>query len=481
MNMTNNKARSAIRQLGFASLAATAVFIISMLVCTFLSAGQLEIELPEGSRAEYFRPETGIVEIHPAPENERLMIVTAKGRGKEFINYHPPENVTDPQSSFEYVKVLPGGVIFNVLNGDFSGCRSLTLIVQIYLLVITSLLTMSFVIRCEKELFSYSTLFFGGTTLFLMSLILYLLIGSSREFTMKHIYSMLKNAGSIFVTLLMPIMVIFAVSLAVSNVSLIRREGRSFVNLLGLILSGLIIAGYVAAIIFSNIMNSGSEQQVRIYDTFRSVYFTTFAYFEAMLISACACGIIAAKGKSSYDKTHIIILGCAIADDGTPLPLLKGRIDKAIAFANEQKAKSGKTVKFVPSGGQGSDEVISEAESMKNYLLAQGIDENSIILENKSTTTQENMRLSLEKITADCAEPSIVFSTSGYHVLRSGIISRNEGLVADGIGSKVKWYFFPNAFIREFVGLLVSKWKQHLFWTAFFILLFMAVNILMPM
>ena len=478
--MTKSKERYTIRQLGFASLAATVIFIISMLICTFLNAGQLEIELPEGSRAEYFRPENGIVEVHSVPEDERRMIVKAKGRGKEFINYQPPGIGAVP-GDFEYVRVLPGGIIFNVLNGEFSGYRSLTLIVQMYMLIITLLLTLSFIFRCDAELFSYTTLFFGGTALFLICLILYMLIGSTGEFTMMRIYSMLKNAGGIFVYLLMPIMVVFAVSLTVSNISLIKREGRSFANLLGFILSGLIIAGYIAALVLSNIMNMGSEQQVRMYDTFRSVYFTTFAYFEAMLLSSCACGVIAAKGKPSYDKTHIIILGCAIANDGTPLPLLKGRIDRAIAFAKEQKARSGRAIKFVPSGGKGSDEVISEAESMKNYLLKQGIDEDCVILENKSTTTQENMRFSLEKITADCDKPNIVFSTSGYHVLRSGIISRNEGLDADGIGSKVKWYFFPNAFVREFVGLLASKWRQHLFWVVFFILLFVVVNIIMPM
>ena len=32
----------------------------------------------------------------------------------------------------------------------------------------------------------------------------------------------------------------------------------------------------------------------------------------------------------------------------------------------------------------------------------------------------------------------------------------------DGMGAKTKWYFWPNALIREFVGMLVREWKLHL-------------------
>ena len=220
---------------------------------------------------------------------------------------------------------------------------------------------------------------------------------------------------------------------------------------------------------------------MRIYDTVRSVYFTAFVYFEAMLLSASICGIIAARKKPSFDRTHIIILGCAIAPDGTPLPLLQGRIDRAVAFAKEQKAKTGRGIVFVPSGGQGSDEIISEAMSMKNHLVSQGIPEEQVLPEDKSVNTQENMRFSLGKIRSDCDSPKMIFSTSGYHVLRSGIISRNEGLDAEGIGCRTKWYFWPNAFVREFVGLLASKLRQHAFWMVLFIAVFAAINMTMPM
>ena len=57
---------------------------------------------------------------------------------------------------------------------------------------------------------------------------------------------------------------------------------------------------------------------------------------------------------------------------------------------------------------------------------------------------------------------NILFSTTNYHIFRSGILSAKAGLRADGIGAKTKWYFWPNAQMREFIGLLASEWLLNL-------------------
>ncbi|MGN0470664.1 MAG: YdcF family protein, partial [Acutalibacteraceae bacterium] len=72
--------------------------------------------------------------------------------------------------------------------------------------------------------------------------------------------------------------------------------------------------------------------------------------------------------------------------------------------------------------------------------------------------TLENMKFSKEII--DDVNAKVLFSTTNYHVFRSGIFASQAGLEAEGTGSKTKWYFWPNAFIREFVGLIVSQKKK---------------------
>ena len=277
------------------------------------------------------------------------------------------------------------------------------------------------------------------------------------------------------------LMLIFMIALIISNIMLVRREGRGFVNSLGFILAFCILLCYDLYIVMSLRLIQGSESEVRLIETGISAFTITFVYFEAMLLSSMFCGLIAAKRDRGQDMTHIIILGCQVGEDGKPLPLLRHRIDRAVEYAKAQEKRSGKRIKFVPSGGKGDNEPISEAQCMSEYLISQGISPDDIIPENKSTTTLENMRFSRKLIEQDCAEPRIIFSTSGYHVLRSGIISRNAGLDAESIGCHTKWYFWPNAFVREFIGLLASKWRRNAFWIAFFVLNFALVNIVAPM
>ena len=170
---------------------------------------------------------------------------------------------------------------------------------------------------------------------------------------------------------------------------------------------------------------------------------------------------MAARHKPNFDKDFVIILGSKIRKDGTLTPILKARVDKAIKFANEQKEKVGKNIIFVPSGGKGKDEIISEAEAMKNYLIQNGVNDDNILIENQSVNTAQNMRFSKEEIDKINKDGKIIFSTTNYHVFRSGVIANNEGIDCEGMGSKTKWYFYTNALKREFIANLFTQRKQH--------------------
>ncbi|MBR4743689.1 MAG: YdcF family protein [Oscillospiraceae bacterium] len=479
--MVDSNRKKALRILRGIFILVTVALLVTLMICAVLHAGELEIYLPDENKAADYRPDSNLVEVRPSPAGERRMIVSSNSRmpGKVFIE--------NPNGRFEYVRVLPGGILYDMSRGNFSGSREATTIIQIYVLTVTLLSAFSLVFRCKFDLFSYSTLYMGGSMLFLSGLSLDLLLNVIRlwlhpdTYFMLSVYSSLKGAANTFMLLTLPFMLLVACSLVISNISLIRHEGKRFSNMLAVIMSALIVVGYIGYFVLDNTFVMGSELQMRIYGTVTSVYTTAFVYLEAMLISAMMCGFISAGKKPSYDRTHMIILGCAIASDGTPLPLLRGRIDKALDFAKEQRRRSGIGIRFVPSGGKGPDEIMAEAEAMEQYLVSKGVDADDILPETKSANTKENMRFSLEKIRADSPGAKIAFSTSGYHVLRSGMISREEGLDAEGIGCRTKWYFWPNAFIREFVGLIAGKWKEHVFWILFFVGIFSLINMIMPM
>ncbi|MBQ5342932.1 MAG: YdcF family protein, partial [Oscillospiraceae bacterium] len=126
----------------------------------------------------------------------------------------------------------------------------------------------------------------------------------------------------------------------------------------------------------------------------------------------------------------------------------------------EQEAAGGPRPIFIPSGGKGGDEPMSEGEAMANYLVARGIPEERIFPETRSVNTKENMRFSSEIAEENCPGGKGAFSTTNYHVFRSGVIAGTQGLEIDGMGSPTKWYFWPNALIREFIGLLVDDLRE---------------------
>ena len=100
---------------------------------------------------------------------------------------------------------------------------------------------------------------------------------------------------------------------------------------------------------------------------------------------------------------------------------------------------------------------------MAGYLeQVRGVAPERIALEDASTTTRENMEYSRKVCERhsqrDASELSIGFSTTNYHVFRGYVCAHQAGMAAEGMGSPTKYYFWPNAFLREFIGLLANKW-----------------------
>ncbi len=326
--------------------------------------------------------------------------------------------------------------------------------------------------QLRYNLYSYNTIFYSGFLLYglfeWVRALLFLggLFGSYDELRMMTpldvLAGSLANGPRTFMFLTIPFLLAFSIALLISTFALVRHEGFHLGNFLGALLVLVVIGAEVVDYI-NNYYIMGSEVEVMLHDTFWNGFAAVFLYFECTLLGVIIANLLAVKVTPPRDKDYIIILGCALRDDGTPTPLLQSRIDRALAFARRQEEEGGKPPVFVPSGGQGPDEVISEAQSMKEYLLAQGIPEDRILPEDRSTSTRENMAFSRALILARDPGARVLFSTNNYHVFRSGVLARRVKLRAQGVGSPTKWYFWPNAAVREFVGLITShRLKQAL-------------------
>ena len=244
-------------------------------------------------------------------------------------------------------------------------------------------------------------------------------------------------------------------------------------RVLGIGIAVALVLGWGLAFFLHSRNFSGSEWEGRLWTTLCNVYSTVFAYFECMLIGAVICGVKAAKHEPNIDADYILILGCRFRRGGTLPPLLRGRVDRAVEYWRD---RTGCQSVLVPSGGQGADEPMPEAEAMRRYLLDQGVPGTCILLEDQSKNTYQNMAYSKMLIEERNPHAKVVYATTNYHVFRSGVWASLAGLPAEGVGSRTKWWYWPNAFMRECAGLMMNRIPQELLLLAIMIVFFGALS-----
>lgn len=462
------------------------IAIIAFTVLAIFTAGRsytVYLNNPYGSEkttVEY--SSYGIIENTDIENKGEYTRFTFKGlkEGKATVTatIYNEANENEYTAVYYDFTVLPTGVVY--LTGyDYGGWQFTLLGMALLMIYSFAICLVSFRRRKKTQFFSYKTvldfaliIFFGLQSVMYSGLIGICIVFPERADS----WQMYNLAGFIMMLIFLisiPLLVLFAGFLSLSNLSLIRHEGFRKNNLFGILISLALFIGSVLCVIATlRNPNSTGVELTEIRDAvIRTVLSSAFVYFECLLFAAVYCTQYAAKREPEYNQDFIVILGCKTRRDGTPLPLLKGRIDRALEFYRKQLEKTGKQACFIPSGGRGNDEIISEAESMKNYLVEKGIDESLIFPETASSTTLENMKFSKQIADGHKKNANILFSTTNYHVFRSGMFSVNAGMKADGIGAKTKWYFWPNAQMREFIGLLASEWKINMLFIALTVLL----------
>lgn len=358
--------------------------------------------------------------------------------------------------------------VYDHATGGFTGDSIILAAVTIFFLGIAILMLRFFLSQKEEQLYTYDGIYTAGFSLFagLTGIVLLIVlvghVAHPVSFTMRTAYYWITTAAYQFMRLTLPFIVVFSLLMLISNLALLRHERPRLQNLLGILAAVILICGEGLGLYLNARFFSGSERELIIRNTWQNVYCTAYAYFECMLAGSVICAWRAVRHKPSMDRDYIIILGCRFRKDGTLTPLLKGRCDRAIAFWRVQKETTGKEAVLIPSGGQGSDEPMPEAEAMARYLRKCGIPDRVILPEGRSKNTYQNMSFSKKLIENGTKTARVVYSTTNYHLFRSGVWAGLAGLRAEGIGCKTKWWFWPNAFLRECVGLVANRIRQEL-------------------
>lgn len=190
--------------------------------------------------------------------------------------------------------------------------------------------------------------------------------------------------------------------------------------------------------------------------------FKLYRIIKIILFISLVCFIGIESAIISYPKNnekkddYAIVLGAGLDNGRTPNLILSERLDAAIECEEDNPNQY-----IVLSGGQGSDEYVSEAQAMSEYLQEKGIDKEKIILEDRSRNTDENIKFSKEKIEEYSGKSidkvNVKIITTDYHAFRSNILAKKNGYVNfDNYSSSTVWYFIPSTYIREAFGVVKS-------------------------
>ena len=171
----------------------------------------------------------------------------------------------------------------------------------------------------------------------------------------------------------------------------------------------------------------------------------------AALFIAVECMVVSGMVSAAPEGLdYLIILGARVEQNG-PSPALTRRLNAAMDYLED----SPDTV-IIASGGQGSDEPMSEAQAMFDELVKLGIEPERIWIEDKATSTRENLEFALDLIEQKTGTrpDTLGVVSSEYHLFRAGLLTRECGVEFVGIPAKTsRASQLVNHLMREVAGV----------------------------
>ncbi len=171
----------------------------------------------------------------------------------------------------------------------------------------------------------------------------------------------------------------------------------------------------------------------------------------AGVIGLMACmNLITCGGQTDWDRAeqadYAVVLGAAVREDGTASRIMRTRLQAAMTFLERNE-----TAFVILSGGQGGDEPISEAQCMYETLLEMGAPADRLLLEDKSSTTWENLQNSKEILeTRGGTDRPVALITSEFHQRRAAYIGSSLDLETCAVAAHTdQWFYRVNYTLRE--------------------------------
>lgn len=219
----------------------------------------------------------------------------------------------------------------------------------------------------------------------------------------------------------------------------------NFANVLGMVFAFLII---LYGRFFKNVNTTVKAFWHRKYGKAVLSIITAVALAGVAIVTVITSFMISSTLNSPDKETTVVVLGCKVNPNG-PSIMLTSRLEATYDFLTENS-----DVVCVLSGGQGADEHISEARAMYNWLTEKGIDKSRLYIEDKSTSTRENLLFSKEIIEKNNLSTNITIITNEFHQYRAKTIAKALNINSFSYPAKTPIYLFPTYYVRELFAII---------------------------
>jgi uncharacterized SAM-binding protein YcdF (DUF218 family) len=241
---------------------------------------------------------------------------------------------------------------------------------------------------------------------------------------------------------------LIAAYLVLNGVTMARRERLSPVNMLSL-LAGLGIFGLAGLMVVTlYVRDTGLT-------VFSVITLLLSGYISFLLISYVLYALVYGKLTTLRRADFVVVLGSGLSAGDQVPPLLASRLDRGRQAYQALLARRKTSPVLLVSGGKGDDERLPEAEAMARYLIERGVPAGSVLKEDRSRTTEENLTFS--KAIMEQSRPGYrcIIVTSNYHVFRAAILARQVGVKGQVTGARTAGYYWPSAMLREFAAVFL--------------------------
>ena len=214
--------------------------------------------------------------------------------------------------------------------------------------------------------------------------------------------------------------------------------------------SGWCMIALAALVTVFGLLDRWKERHPRRVKFFRRLIWTGLSL---LLAATTATGIwvaMACGGAENPEAEYVIVLGAGV--NGTkPSQSLRERLEATKDYLEKYPEAIA-----ILSGGMGPREQITEAQCMYDWLVEGGISPDRLRKEERATTTEENLRFSLDLIEEETGTrpKTTAVVSSAYHLRRAQLLAEKEGLEILGWPAPTRNpVFFVNMFLREICGV----------------------------